>query len=83
MQVAGVQAVARNESLHWCAVVSAVLCRYQARELWLGLKAPLERLGVRMVCIVHEWIDREVCALGLECFPSEAVLQFVWKMCCP
>ncbi|KAF5834405.1 hypothetical protein DUNSADRAFT_8960 [Dunaliella salina] len=37
-----------------------VLCRYQARELWLGLKNQLEKLGVRMVCIVHEWIDREV-----------------------
>lgn len=37
-----------------------MLCRYQARELWLGLKHPLERMGVDMVCLVHEWIDREV-----------------------
>ena len=44
--------------LLFCA--AAVLCRYQARELWLALKNPLERMGVKMVCIVHEWIDREV-----------------------
>lgn len=38
----------------------AVLCRYQARELWLDLKNPLERMGVRVVAVVHEWTDAEV-----------------------
>jgi len=39
-----------------------ILCRYQARELWLGLKNPLERLGLDIVCVVHEWMDAEVAA---------------------
>lgn len=37
-----------------------MLCRYQARELYLAMKEPMAKMGVRMVCIVHEWIDREV-----------------------
>jgi hypothetical protein len=40
------------------SVLTAVLCRYQARELWLGLKNPLERHGVDVACVVHEWRDR-------------------------
>jgi hypothetical protein len=40
------------------ASCSSVLCRYQARELWLGLKDVLENQGVGMFCVLHEWRER-------------------------
>lgn len=55
-------------ALHCCLPPAPVLCRYQARELWLGLKEPLEQMGVAMACIVHEWIPAEVRAA--QCAPT-------------
>ena len=37
----------------------AVLCRDEAQRLW-ALKPEFDKLGVGLVCVVHEWIDREV-----------------------
>lgn len=37
----------------------AVLCRDEAQKLWKEHEA-LEAAGLRVVCVVHEWIDREV-----------------------
>ncbi len=38
---------------------AAVLCRDQAKRLW-DQRAEFEALGVQLVCVVHEWIQREV-----------------------
>lgn len=37
----------------------SVLCRDEAQKLWAE-RAALEGLGLKVVCVVHEWIDREV-----------------------
>lgn len=37
----------------------AVLCREEALHIW-GERAKFESLGVRLVCILHEWRDKEV-----------------------
>jgi hypothetical protein len=68
---------------HLLSCDDAVLCRYQAKELWLGLKNPLERHGVDVACVVHEWRDRFVrqspCSL---CWYSIACLTYVsLKLC--
>ena len=34
-------------------VVAAVLCRAQAKKLWAD-KAAFDKLGIRLVCIVHQ-----------------------------
>lgn len=36
-----------------------VLCREEAVKVW-GDRAKFEAAGVRLVCLVHEWIDRSV-----------------------
>eukprot|EP00878_Enallax_costatus_P017368 GHUV01018241.1.p1 GENE.GHUV01018241.1~~GHUV01018241.1.p1 ORF type:complete len:174 (+),score=25.14 GHUV01018241.1:166-687(+) len=36
-----------------------VLCRDEAKKLWKQHDT-LEAAGLRVVCVVHEWIDREV-----------------------
>lgn len=38
-----------------------VLCRDEAQKLWTA-RAQLEDAGLRVVCVVHEWIDREIAA---------------------
>lgn len=38
-----------------------VLCRDEAQKLWTA-RAQLEEAGLRVVCVVHEWIDREIAA---------------------
>ncbi|KAK9818166.1 hypothetical protein WJX72_008085 [[Myrmecia] bisecta] len=38
-----------------------IMCRAEARKLF-GLKPTLDSLGVRMVCIVHEWLPAEAAA---------------------
>lgn len=43
----------------YCAAAS-VLCRDEAQKLWAE-RAALEAVGLKVVCVVHEWIDREVC----------------------
>ncbi|KAF8058031.1 prxl2a [Scenedesmus sp. PABB004] len=40
-----------------------VLCRDEAQKLW-DARAELEAAGLRVVCIVHEWIDREIAAFA-------------------
>lgn len=54
--------------LHAAAVLHAaaapitphsVLCRDEAQKLWAE-RAALEAVGLKVVCVVHEWIDREV-----------------------
>lgn len=42
-----------------CACPCSVLCRDEAQKLWAE-RAALEALGLKVVCVVHEWIDREV-----------------------
>jgi hypothetical protein len=42
----------------YCADAS-VLCRDEAQKLWAE-RAALEAVGLKVVCVVHEWIDREV-----------------------
>lgn len=37
----------------------SVLCRDEAQKLWAE-RAALEALDLKVVCVVHEWIDREV-----------------------
>lgn len=34
-------------------IVAAVLCRAQAKKLWAD-KAAFDKLGVRLVCVVHQ-----------------------------
>jgi hypothetical protein len=36
-----------------------VLCRDEAQKLWKEQQA-LTDAGLRVACVVHEWIDREV-----------------------
>lgn len=49
-----------------------VLCRDTAKQLWAGARARLEARGVRLVAVVHEWIDREVAAFHTDAFwPGE------------
>ncbi|MEW5315803.1 MAG: hypothetical protein WDW38_007208 [Sanguina aurantia] len=38
-----------------------ILCRDEASKVW-AMKPELDKLGVGMVCVVHEWIQREVTA---------------------
>eukprot|EP00199_Chlamydomonas_sp_CCMP681_P006361 CAMPEP_0119107952 /NCGR_PEP_ID=MMETSP1180-20130426/12600_1 /TAXON_ID=3052 ORGANISM="Chlamydomonas cf sp, Strain CCMP681" /NCGR_SAMPLE_ID=MMETSP1180 /ASSEMBLY_ACC=CAM_ASM_000741 /LENGTH=200 /DNA_ID=CAMNT_0007093505 /DNA_START=44 /DNA_END=646 /DNA_ORIENTATION=- len=42
-----------------------VLCRAEALKLW-ELKDQIEGLGANLVCVVHEWRDREVAAFAPE-----------------
>jgi hypothetical protein len=42
-----------------CCVLGSVLCRDEAQKLWAE-RAALEAAGLKVVCVVHEWIDREV-----------------------
>lgn len=42
-----------------CCVLCSVLCRDEAQKLWAE-RAALEAAGLKVVCVVHEWIDREV-----------------------
>lgn len=37
----------------------SVLCRDEAQKLWAE-RAALEAVGLKVVCVVHEWIEREV-----------------------
>jgi hypothetical protein len=37
-----------------------ILCRYQARELWDHLQPQLHGMGVRLVCVIHEYLQAEV-----------------------
>jgi hypothetical protein len=41
-----------------------VLCRAEAQKLWQG-RAQYEDLGMRMICVVHEWIEREIKVIGV------------------
>ncbi|EFJ52787.1 hypothetical protein VOLCADRAFT_127337 [Volvox carteri f. nagariensis] len=46
-----------------------VLCRDEAQRLW-KLKPEFERMGVGLVCVVHEWIPREVNAFTSGFWPG-------------
>ncbi|KAG2500213.1 hypothetical protein HYH03_001791 [Edaphochlamys debaryana] len=46
-----------------------VLCRDEAQRLW-ERRAAFERLGVKLVCVVHEWIQREVDAFSPGFWPG-------------
>ena len=52
----------------------AVLCRHNALEIWKSHEQ-FESLGVRLVCILHEWIDREVDAFAPEYWGGELYLD--------
>jgi len=36
-----------------------ILCRDTAKKVW-GARQQFEAAGVQLVCVAHEWIDREV-----------------------
>jgi hypothetical protein len=44
-----------------CRRPGCVLCRDEAQKLWKEQQA-LSDAGLKVVCVVHEWIDREVSA---------------------
>ncbi|GIL49954.1 hypothetical protein Vafri_6245 [Volvox africanus] len=46
-----------------------VLCRDEAQRLW-KLKPEFDKLGVGLVCVVHEWIPREVNAFASGFWPG-------------
>ncbi|KAG2500214.1 hypothetical protein HYH03_001792 [Edaphochlamys debaryana] len=46
-----------------------VLCRDEAQRLW-ERRAEFERLGVTLVCVVHEWIQREINAFTPAFWPG-------------
>lgn len=46
-----------------------VLCRDEAQKLW-ACKPELDKLGVGLVCVVHEWIQREVDAFVAGFWPG-------------
>lgn len=46
-----------------------VLCRDEAQRLW-ALKPEFDRLGVALVCVVHEWIEREITAFTAGFWPG-------------
>lgn len=52
-----------------CVVVlrrpGCLLCREEAVKVWADRQA-FEAAGVRLVCLVHEWIDREIAAFAPE-----------------
>lgn len=41
------------------ASLAAVLCRDQAVKVW-EKREEFDKMGIKLVCIVHEWIQREV-----------------------
>jgi len=43
----------------------AVLCREESIKVW-NARQQFEEAGVRLVCVLHEWIDREVDAFRPE-----------------
>ncbi|KAK9906498.1 hypothetical protein WJX75_002938 [Coccomyxa subellipsoidea] len=51
-----------------------VLCRAEAKSLW-GLKPDLDKLGVRMVCVVHEALPAEIKAFWPEYWPGQLYLD--------
>lgn len=42
-----------------CRIINAVLCREESVQIW-GERKQFEDLGVRLVCLLHEWRDKEV-----------------------
>lgn len=52
-----------------CVVVlrrpGCLLCREEAVKVWADREA-FAAAGVRLVCLVHEWIDREIAAFAPE-----------------
>ncbi|PNW81862.1 hypothetical protein CHLRE_06g263550v5 [Chlamydomonas reinhardtii] len=46
-----------------------VLCRDEAQRLW-ALKPEFDKLGVGLVCVVHEWIQREIDAFAPAFWPG-------------
>eukprot|EP00775_Hariotina_reticulata_P005476 gene5476-5711_t len=47
-----------------------VLCRDEAQKIW-NAREELEAAGLRVVCVVHEWIDREINAFVPEYWGGE------------
>ncbi len=55
-----------------CSVtVRAVLCRAEAQKLW-RMHQEIEKQGVKLVCVVKEWIKREVRVMAL-CVPARTL----------
>lgn len=54
-------------------MVAAVLCRAQAKKLWAD-KAAFDKLGIRLVCVVHQMpvTEYEVCNIET-CLPFAAL----------
>ncbi|GAX76132.1 hypothetical protein CEUSTIGMA_g3575.t1 [Chlamydomonas eustigma] len=48
-----------------------ILCRYQARELWDHLEPQLQSLGIRLVCVIHEYLQAEVRLFSPKYWPGE------------
>lgn len=51
-----------------------VLCRAQAQRLWAA-REQFEAAGYKVVCIVHEWIEREVKAFTPEYWAGPVYLD--------
>lgn len=51
-----------------------MLCREQAIKVW-SERAQFEALGVALVCIVHEWLDREIAAFAPEYWGGRLLLD--------
>lgn len=47
----------------------SILCRDEAKKIWAAHEE-LEASGLRVVCVVHEWIEQEVSMNYLHALPS-------------
>lgn len=61
-----------------CCVLGSVLCRDEAQKLWAE-RAALEAAGLKVVCVVHEWIDREVSGATERPAPCLSQLNWLWS----
>lgn len=52
-----------------------ILCREEAVKLWQA-KEEFDKIGARVVCVVHEWIDAEVNGFHPQYWPGELYHDF-------
>lgn len=52
-QLSGVVSCRRWDAVQVLPAIAAVLCRAQAKKLWAD-KAAFDKLGIRLVCVVHQ-----------------------------
>lgn len=54
-----------------------MLCREEAIQIW-NKRQEFEAAGVRLVCVLHEWIDREVEAFAPAYWGEALLLRWAW-----